>query len=145
MKILLLSVVACIGVLQPDLTVNKEINTVENKIERCNSPEPDFLFQDSGGSGKLSSIVFKMQDYCRAELKDFEFDARFEVLSATVYFTGENFRTMKRGYITSSSLKPIKELMLQCQPGSIVTFDQIKVKGPDNLVRTLPGVSYILY
>ena len=39
----------------------------------------------------------------------------------------------------------IKDLMRQCQPGSIVTFDEIKVKGPDNMVRTLPGVSYILY
>ncbi len=143
MKILLLSVVASIGLLP--FGSFDERPASESKKETCRSISPDVVLQDSDGSGRMSSIVFKMQDYCRAEIKDFEFDVRFEVVSATVFFTGENFRTMKRGYITSSSLKPIKELMLLCQPGSIVTFDQIKVKGPDNLVRTLPGVSYILY
>ncbi|RYE27864.1 MAG: hypothetical protein EOP48_34150 [Sphingobacteriales bacterium] len=143
MKILLLSVVALIGVLQPGHLFHNNINTA--KVRQCTADVPDFVLQDSEGSGRMSSIVFKMQDYCRAELKDFEFDARFEVLGATVYFTGENFPTMKRGFIKSSSLKPIKDLMKQCQPGSFVTFDEIKVKGPDNLVRTLPGVSYFLY
>ncbi|RYG52475.1 MAG: hypothetical protein EOO01_06490 [Chitinophagaceae bacterium] len=145
MKILLLSVVASIGVLQPDLSFNPEINTVETKMDKCNFSAPGFVLQDSDGSGRMSSIVFKMQDYCRAELKDFEFDVRFEVISATAYFTGDGFPQMKRGFITSSSLKPIKELMSKSRPGTIVTFDEIKVKGPDGMVRTLPGVSYLLY
>ncbi len=145
MKILLLSVVASIGLLQLDGPFSEEILEDNAPTVNCKVSAPEMVLQDSEGSGRMSSIVFKMQDYCRAELKDFEFDVRFEVVSATVYFTGANFTSMKRGFIKSSSLEPIKDLMKQCQPGSIVTFDEIKVKGPDNLVRTLPGVSYILY
>ena len=97
------------------------------------------------GTGKLRSVVFKNQEFCRVELKDFEFDVKFTVVSATVYFTGANFKTIERGFINSNSLKPIKSLMDRCQPGSIVVFDDIKVKGPDNDIRIIDGVTYQLY
>ena len=145
MKILLLSAVATIGALHFGDNVTGANDKPGSNFEMVTPSSPGMLLQDSDGSGRMASIVFKSQDYCRVELKDFQFDVRFDVVSATVYFTGENFKEVKRGYITSSSLKPIKDLMRQCQPGSIVTFDEIKVKGPDNMVRTLPGVSYILY
>jgi hypothetical protein len=105
----------------------------------------DINFQDKGGSSYIRSIIFKNQDYCRAELKNFEFNAKFTVVSATVYFSGTNFSGIKTGFITSNSLQPVKHLMNQCLPGSIVVFDEVKVKGPDSLVRTIPGVSLVLY
>lgn len=99
----------------------------------------------SGGEGRMRAVVFKNQEYCRAELKDFEFDIRFIIVSATVYFSGANFSGVEKGLITSSSLKPVKKLMERCLPGSIVTFDDVKVKGPDNRVRTIDGVTYRLF
>lgn len=120
-------------------------SSVETVVMSSNKEEAVLLFQDRPTAGRLSSIVFKNQDYCRAELEDFEFDAKFSVLSATVYFSGANFKDVERGYITSNSLKPIKKLMDRCLPGSVVVFDDVKVKGPDNLVRTIPGVSLTLY
>ena len=101
--------------------------------------------QDEPEYGKMSSVVFKRQDYCRAELKDFEFDAKFLVVGATVYFSGANFASIEQGTITSSSLKPIKHLMDRCKPGSLVVFDNVKVKGPDELVRTIPGITLKLF
>src|SRR6478735_6973059 len=64
--------------------------------------------QDEKGQARMRSIVFKNQQYCRAELEDFEFDFHYTVISATVYFTGKNFSTVEKATITSNSLKPLK-------------------------------------
>jgi hypothetical protein len=106
---------------------------------------PVIGFQDGSNEGKMSSTVFKNQDFCRATLEDFDFDAHFSVVSATVYFSGANFKNVEKGFITSNSLKPIKELMRRCLPGSKVLFDEIKVKGPDNEIRIIQGLSLLLY
>jgi len=101
--------------------------------------------QQAGGYGRMACIAFKGQDYCRAELKDFDFDFKYSVVSATVYFSGGNFKDVKKGYLTSNSLKPIKGLMDQCVPGTNVVFDDVKVKGQDNEIRTIDGISLTLY
>lgn len=101
--------------------------------------------QPDPGPEKMLAVEFKNQEFCRAELKDFEFEGvKYSVVSATVYFSGANFRNVETGYITSSSLKPIKNLMARCAPGSMVVFENIKVMGPDKLVRPIAGVSYLL-
>ena len=103
-------------------------------------------FQDKQEPGKLSATVFKAQEYCRAELPaDFEFEAKFKVVGATVYFSGTNFRNVEKGTITSNSLKPVADLMARCAPGSMVVFDNVKVVGPDKQVRTIPGKSILLF
>lgn len=109
-------------------------------------PEDPGKVLDLNQSGeRMSANTFKLQEFCRAELANFEFDVKFEIISGDVYFTGANFTRIEQGAINSNSLKPIKEIMKRCIPGSIVTFDNIKVKGPDNKIRTIPGVSYVLY
>jgi hypothetical protein len=92
----------------------------------------------------MPAVVFRSQEQCRAELKDFVFDVQFNIVSATVYFSGTNFRGVETGFITSKSLKPIRSLMSLCAPGTLVVFDQVKAKGPDNLVRPIAGTSYML-
>lgn len=94
---------------------------------------------------KITSIAFKSQQYCRAEVKDFEYDARFSVVSATIYFSGANFKNVEKGTITSNNLEPVKKLMERCIPGSVVTFDDVKVIGPDNEVRTIAGTTFRLH
>ena len=125
----------------PTVELNNKISTAKESL----TAEVKANLQPEPAYGRMSAIEFKSQDYCRAELKDFEFDARFIVISATVYFSGANFRDVEKGIITSNSLKPINSLKMRCIPGSIVVFDDIKVKGPDNIIRTIPGVSYMLY
>lgn len=103
-------------------------------------------FQDRDEPGKMRSVVFKNQEFCRAEMpKDFEFMVKFRVVSATVYFYGANFTGIEKGTISSNSLKPIKHLMDRCIPGSRVIFDEVKVIGPDNKVRTIAGMNLLLY
>jgi hypothetical protein len=114
-------------------------------------------FKDDNGSGlnlfsqpspeneKMLAVIFRAQDACRAELKDFEFDLHYSVVSATVYFSGTNFKNVETGFINSNSLKPIRCLMARCAPGSMVVFDNVKVIGPDNLIRPIQGTSYLLH
>lgn len=93
---------------------------------------------------KMPAVIFRAQEVCRAELKDFEFDVHYKVVSATVYFSGTNFRMVETGYITSNSLKPIRNLMDRCAAGTMVVFDNVKVQGPDHVIRPIQGNSYLL-
>jgi hypothetical protein len=87
--------------------------------------------QPSPENEKMLAVIFRAQDFCRAELKDFEFDVQFNVVSATVYFSGTNFKNVETGFIKSNSLKPIRSLMARCAPGTMIVFDNVKVLGPD--------------
>lgn len=123
------------------LYIEKPIPGIESVKTLNNGEQLDL----SPGNSRMPVAVFKSQEYCRAELKDFEFNAHFSIVSANVYFTGKNFDTMKQGTINSSSLKPISDLMARCVAGSVVIFDDVKVKGPDNTIRTIQGMSLVLY
>ena len=101
--------------------------------------------QPSPENEKMQAVIFRSRDFCRAELKDFEFDVHYDVVSATVYFSGTNFKNVEIGFIKSNSLKSIRSLIDRCAPGSMVVFDNVKVVGPDKLVRTIQGTSYLLH
>jgi gliding motility-associated protein GldM len=110
-------------------------------------PDPIGMVGPSKG-GKIQSNIFKAQDFLRAELSNFDFDARFNVVGSTVYFAGAGFSSgggVQTGNITSGSLAPIKSKMELCKPGSTVTFDELKVVGPDGRTRTIPPVSFVLF
>ena len=110
-------------------------------------PDPIGMVGPSKG-GRMQSNIFKAQDFLRAELQNFDFDARFSVTGATVYFAGAGFAnsgSVQTGTITSGSLAPIKSKIDLCKPGSTVTFDDLKVVGPDGRSRTIPPVSFVLF
>ena len=103
------------------------------------------ILSQSPENEKMLAVIFRRQDVCRAELKDFEFDVKYNVVSATVYFSGTNFRGVETGFINSNSLKPISNLMARCSPGTMIIFDNVKVIGPDKLIRPIQGTSYLLH
>lgn len=133
------------------LPVNSQLNNIQR-----NFIETDYLSigsntesykagsQPGNEHEQMLAVTFRSQDVCRAELKDFVFDIQYNIVSATVYFSGTNFRGVESGNISSSSLKPIRSLMARCAPGSMVVFDKVKVIGPDKEVRTIQGTSYML-
>jgi hypothetical protein len=129
--------------------LNNQFNPIEKPITTTHclaiNKSSTIAFQDGALYKKISCIEFKSQDYCRAELENFEFDAHFAVVSATVYFSGANFKNTEKGFISSNSLKPIKQLMNRCMPETIVVFDEIKVKGPDNSITSIQGLSLSLF
>lgn len=105
---------------------------------------PNPMFKVGSGRPRVPVVEFKNQQYCRADLENFDFDLKFSVVSATVYFNGAGFTGVQQGTISGGDLGPIKALMQKCLPGSSVTFDNVKVQGPDG-VRTIDGATVQLY
>ena len=61
-----------------------------------------------------------------------------------IYFNNPGDRNVKQANISSGSLGPAKIYMDALVPGSTVTFDNIRVVGPDGQTRTIqnpPGFS----
>lgn len=114
----------------------------EFRVKRI--PDPVFMVGPSKG-GRIQSVVFKNQQFCRADLENFDFDARFSVESATVYFSGAGFPSVQQAQISGNSLGGISAQLGKAMPGTSVTFDNVKVKGPDGVSRTIQGPGFILF
>jgi gliding motility-associated protein GldM len=137
-------VVRASAVGKASITVNADgkASTYEFRVKRI--PDPVFMVGASEG-GRVQSVMFKNQQFARAELKNFDFDARFQVVSATVYFNGANFSNVQAVQINGGSLAPLSAQLAKCIPGTGVTFDNVKVQGPDGTVRVIQGPGFILY
>ena len=110
-------------------------------------PDPIGMVGPSKG-GRIQSNIFKAQDFLRADLLNFDFDAKFSVVSSTVYFAGAGFSTsgsVQTATMSSGSFSSIRSKLDLCKPGSTVTFDELKVVGPDGRQRTIPPVSFVLF
>jgi gliding motility-associated protein GldM len=106
-------------------------------------PEPEFKI--GTGKPRMPSVEFKNQQYCRADMgADFIYDVRYNVNSATVYFSGANFPNVVTTSISGNNLGPLEQYVSRCGPGSVVSFDNIKVTGPDG-TRIIEGKSFALY
>ena len=126
------------------ITVNADgkPSSYDFRIKRI--PDPIIKVGPSSG-GRIQSVVFKNQSFARADLENFDFDARFSVVSATLYFSGANFPSVQSATISGGSLAGIQGQLQKCIPGTSVTFDNVKVQGPDGVVRSIPGPGFILY
>ena len=126
------------------ITVNADgkPSTYEFRIKRI--PDPIIKVGPSSG-GRVQSVVFKNQSFARADLENFDFDARFNIVSATIYFSGANFPSVQSAPISGGSLAGIQGQLSKCIPGTSVTFDNVKVQGPDGVIRSIPGPGFILY
>jgi gliding motility-associated protein GldM len=133
--------VTSIGDCKITVTADKTSTTFNFRVKRI--PDPVIKVGPSGG-GKMQAVVFRGQQFVRADLENFDFEARFSVTGATVYFTNPGDRNVKQVSLTSGSLAPAAEYMKTLAPGSTVIFDNIRVVGPDGQPRTIqnpPGFS----
>jgi gliding motility-associated protein GldM len=119
---------------------DKKPSTFEFRIKRI----PDPVFKIGSGKIRMPSVEFKSQQFCRAELENFDFDLRFSIVSATVYFSGANFSNVVTATINGNNLSSLSSFISRCGPGSVISFDNVKVQGPDG-VRSIEGKSIALY
>ena len=122
------------------VNADKKASSFDFRIKRI----PDPIFKVASGKVRMPSVEFKSQQYCRADLENFDFDLKFNVVSATVYFSGAGFPNVAQTAISGNNLAALAPFMSRCGPGSVVTFDNIKVQGPDG-VRSIDGKSIALY
>ena len=92
--------------------------------------------------GRINAGIWKAQQGVVAELENFDFDAKFEVLSFNMFYqpklqdpgiasaTGPYFSAAQKAFIAKA------------KPGDIFYIEEIKVKGPDGLSRKIPGVAF---
>ncbi len=131
-----------IGKTTININAEGKTSTYDFRIKRI--PDPILKVGPASG-GRVQSVVFKNQQFCRADLENFDFDARFSVISATVYFSGANFPNVKEANLTGGNLSSISGDLARCIPGTSITFDNVRVQGPDGTVRTILGPGFILY
>lgn len=105
---------------------------------------PDPIFKVGSGKIRMPSVEFKNQQFCRADLENFDFDLKYNVVSATVYFSGANFPNVVTASLNGNGLGGLATYMQRCGPGSVISFDNIKVSGPDG-TRSIEGKSIALY
>jgi hypothetical protein len=66
-------------------------------------------------------------------------------VSATVYFSGAGFPKVISATLQNPSLAPIYDLLQKCQPGTVVIFDNVKIKTLHDGVRVIDGPAYALF
>ncbi len=134
--------VSAVGKTTINVNADGKNSAFDFRIKRI--PDPILKVGPTSG-GRVQSVVFKNQQFARADLENFDFDARFSVVSATVYFSGANFPSVQSATISGGNLSALSGQLQKCIPGTSVTFDNVKVQGPDGVVRSIPGPGFILY
>lgn len=126
------------------ITVNADgkVSTYDFRIKQV--PDPILMVGPSDG-GRIQSVIFKNQRFARADLKDFDFDYHYNIVGATVYFSGANFANIQSATISGGNLSNLESLLQKCIPGTTVTFDNVRVQGPGGPVKSIPGAGFVLY
>jgi gliding motility-associated protein GldM len=92
--------------------------------------------------GRINSAVWKAQKGVVADLENFDFDAKFEVLSFNMFYQPKlqdpGIASANGPYFSAAMLDFIKK----AKPGDIFYIEEIKVKGPDGLSRKIPGIAF---
>jgi GldM C-terminal domain len=137
-------------IIKPNKVGPAEIKiTVEGKTSsfpmRCKRlPDPTAMVGASKG-GSMPAATFKAMGGMMAKLLDSEFDAPYQVISYKLGANGGAFQT----YQQSANEGPrwsggAATIIGRATPGTSVFFDEIRVKGPDGIVRELPGIFFNL-
>ena len=132
--------VSAVGAASITVSADGKTSKFDFRVKRI----PDPIFKVGDGKVRMPTVSFKGQQYCRAELENFDFDTKYSVVSATVYFSGANFPNVQTSSLSGNSLAPLAAFIQRCGPGSVVTFDNVKVTGPDGQ-RVIEGKSIALY
>ncbi len=117
------------------------MGTEEFRIKRIPDPIPSLGGKLFGGNTQPGTI--KAQSGLVALLKDFDFDARFNVVSfQMVYSTkGEIFKAETQGPLFNSNMKAFLD---RAKPKDIIFIDEIKVVGPDKQPRKLGQIAFTI-
>ena len=116
----------------------KPMGTFEFRVKQV--PDPVAFF-----AGKKASAAVNKSDLLAAQgvianMENFDFDLKFIVLSFELSMTvgGVEATAKSNGNMVSAEQKMI---LSKSKSGSKVYIDQVKVKGPDGSIRTIPGLA----
>jgi hypothetical protein len=78
-------------------------------------------------------------------LKDFDFEARFNVISYDFYLTSGGELLPARGNAGPMYSPAVTNLIDRAKPNDMMVFDNVKVRGPDGKTRKIPGMSFQIF
>jgi hypothetical protein len=95
--------------------------------------------------GSMKAADFKVQGGLRADLEDFEFEGvKYEVIGYRVGISAKG-KEYQEGDATSAYFPGnVAASIRSLRPGDEVFFENVKVKGPDNVVRSMPSTIFKL-
>lgn len=113
----------------------------EFRIKRIPDPVPTLGGKLRGGNTQPGAI--KAQSGLVALLENFDFEARFNVVSFQMVFSskGEIFKATAQGPLLNAQMKSFLD---RAKPKDIIFIDEIKVVGPDGQPRKLGQIAFTI-
>jgi|694.fasta_scaffold03446_8 gliding motility-associated protein GldM len=109
------------------------------RIKRIPDPVPTLGGKIKGG--KINKATLAAQGGIVALLENFDFDARFNILSYTFILVQKGGDVSPKKVDGPVINEGVKSSISRAKPGDIILFDDIKAKGPDGTVRNLPPLN----
>lgn len=107
-------------------------------------PDPVAKIGNEKG-GSVKTATFKVQRGIVAELENFDFDVKFQIVSYQMtYISIANNSEITLSAEGSLFTEEMLNQILKCQPGDIFIFDRIKVRAPDGTNRHLQPIVFRL-
>ncbi len=124
----------------------QQFGTYEYRIKRIPDPYPTCA---NSRGGAVAANALKAQVAVFAKLDNFDFDAKFEVISFDLFYTpkrGEAKEAHSNNmYLSGGNAKPdVIDIMQSLKPGDRLFIENIKAKGPDGTTRTIGTLNYII-
>ncbi|PSL49599.1 gliding motility-associated protein GldM [Chitinophaga niastensis] len=141
-----------VTVSQPGKAVINVVATVDGKTKSLGQKEfrvkrvPDPVLKvGANKGGSMKAADFKVQGGLRADLEDFEFEGvKYEVIGYRVGISAKG-KEYQEGDATSAYFPGnVAASIRSLRPGDEVYFENVKVKGPDGIVRPMPSTIYKL-
>lgn len=109
---------------------------------------PDPIGEVGGKSGGgMPANIFRAQLGIAAVLKNFDFDARFKVVSFSFSMQPKRGEYVGPFAVNGSRFdgsSDVEKVRVKCKPGDRVFMEDIKAKGPDGRIRTLIPITLLL-
>lgn len=104
---------------------------------------PDPIAKVAGKpGGQVNAAVLKAQNGVLADLENFDFNAKFEVISYQVFYQPklqDPAQLQNSGPVFTSAVQAV---INKAKPGDVYYFEEIKVRGPDGITRKIPGIAF---
>jgi hypothetical protein len=107
-------------------------------------PNPD-LSVEGISPGKITAATFKQKRSISTRLTDTRFAATYDVISYTVGANGGSFGAYREAANDGAEWKgAAAQIINKAGPGTSVFFNDIRVKGPDGILRNLGTIAFQL-
>ena len=119
----------------------KQLASAEFRVKMIPDPVAKVGGKDGG---RIKTAEMKVQNGLSAILDNFDFDAKFEVVSYQVTFVPKRQDPVSAVCTGPYFNSQVKGFQSEMKPGDTIYFEEVRVKGPDGTTRRIPGIVFTL-